>query len=405
MPQANMLINKSYKTELKLNNEQKTLCLKAAGVARFVFNWGLEIKIKEYKKTGKSPNHYELDRRLNHIKKDKFPWMYDVSNHCCQEALKDLEAAFVNFFRRVKKGEKPGFPKFKSKRNGSNSFRLKGHIRIRHDRVKLPKLGLLRLKEHNYIPTEAVKILSATISKRSDRWFVSVNVEEDIGEQKHNGKIIGVDIGVKNLIATSDGEFFKNQKYLARKERKIKRLHRFADRKEKDSTNRKKAIKLLAKQYYKISCARKDSIHKMTDLITKNYEFICMESLNTKGMVRNHNLSKSILDASFGEIARQLEYKTKWRGGTLVKADRFFPSSKMCSNCGHIKDDLKLSHRIYCCDNCGFVIDRDLNAAINLKNTVSSTGINACGDGKVAGDLSPVVVDEARNKHQTFKFE
>ncbi len=169
-----MKIFRGYKTELRLNNRQRTLCLKSCGVARFAYNWGLRIKIDEYRDTGKSPNAIELHRRLNALKATEFPWMYDVSKCAPQEALRDLDRAFEHFFRRVKNGEKPGFPKFKSRRKEIGSFRLTGSIRVDADLVKLPRLGWLKLRERGYLPTDA-KILSATVSERAGRWFVSLS--------------------------------------------------------------------------------------------------------------------------------------------------------------------------------------------------------------------------------------
>lgn len=393
-----MIHQKGYKTELNLNNTQRTLCLKSAGASRFAYNWGLRIKIDEYEKTGKSPNAIELHRRLNAVKKTEFPWMYDVSKCCMQEALRDLETAFKNFFRRVKNGETPGFPKFKSRRKGIGSFRVTGRIRVTSGKVKLPRLGWLTLKEKNYFPMGA-KILSATVSERAGRWFVSLQIQEEIENPVPSTTVCGVDVGVKTLATLDDGTAFENPKALRKLAEKLIRTQKRISRRKKGSQNRKKAIRQLRRVHYKIFCVRKDAIHKATTAITKLYGMIGIETLHVNGMLKNHTLAKSIADASFSEFHRQLKYKVKWAGGQVIEVDRFYPSSKTCSRCGEVKEFLKLSERVFHCEQCGFTIDRDHNAAINLrKYTVSSTGSNACEDDKVHAGRQ-VVIAEAGTKH------
>lgn len=369
-----MTITKGYKTELNLNNVQRTQCLKSAGAARFAYNWGLRIKIDEYQATGKSPTAIDLHRRLNALKKTNFPWMYEISKCCAQEALRNLDCAFENFFRRVKNGEKPGFPKFKSKHKGIGSFRLTGSIRVKANKIKLPRLGWLRLKENGYLPTD-VKVLSATVSERAGRWFVSLQVEEEREDPTPSQSTCGVDVGIKHLATLDDGTTFGNPNALLNLERKLQRQQKVISRRKKGSQNRKKAVRHLQQLYYKIACVRKNALHKATTAITKRYGVIGIESLNINGMVKNRKLAKSILDASFSEFHRQLNYKAGWNGGQIVEADPFYPSSKTCSQCGHVKTLLKLSERVFHCEQCGLTIDRDQNAAINLKQcTVSSTG-------------------------------
>lgn len=378
-----MTIIKGYKTELRLNNVQKTMCLKSAGVARFAYNWGLRIKIDEYEATKKSPNAIELHRRLNCLKQSDYPWMYDVSKCCAQEALRDLDTAFKNFFRRVKQGETPGFPKFKSRHKGIGSFRLTGAIKVTSGKIKLPRLGWLRLKEKDYLPQYA-HILSATVSEKAGRWFVSLQVKEETLDPEQKSEACGVDVGIKQLATLHDGTTFDNPKALSKLRERLNRAHKSVSRKKKGSQNRKKAGKRLQKLYLRIGNVRKDAIHKATTAITKQYGLIGIEDLNVAGMMKNHKLANAVSDASFNEFQRQLTYKAEWNGGQIVQADRWFPSSKTCSSCGTKKETLTLSERVFCCENCGLTIDRDVNAAINLRNnTVSPTGINACGVGKV----------------------
>lgn len=375
-----MTIQRGYKTELKLNDKQKTLCSKSAGTARFAYNWGLRIKIEEYEETGKSPSAIDLHRRLNVLKKTDYPWMYEVSKCAPQEALRDLDTAFQNFFRRVKQGEKPGFPKFKSKRKGLGSFRLTGNIHVEANRVKLPRFGWLRLKETGYLPTDA-KILSATVSEKAGRWFVSVQVEEEISEPEHNDTPCGVDVGITTLATLHDGTTFENPKALSKLQEKLKRHQKIVSRRKKGSQNRKKAVRKLQQLHHRIARTRKDALHKASTAITKQYGMIGIEDLNVSGMMKNHTLASGVSDASFCEFHRQLTYKTKWNGGRIVKVDQFYPSSKTCSQCGTKKDVLTLSERVFYCEECGLTVDRDVNAAMNLRNyTVSSTGINAFGE-------------------------
>jgi len=397
-----MKVNRAYKTEISPNNKQKTLLVKSIGTARFAYNWGLEYKTRVYLLNQlptvniKYPTAIDLHRELNKLKKTKYPWMYEVSKCAPQEALRDLDNAFDNFFEG-----RAGYPKFKSRKYSKQSFRLTGAIHVYEDRIQLPRIGEVKLKEKGYLPTDK-HILSATVSYETGRWYVSVLVEEDIEIPENNGETVGIDMGVRNLITVSDGTVFENPKALNRYEHKLKRLQRSLSRKHKGSNNYRKTLLKLQKTYKRISNIRKDAIHKATTWLARTKSAIVIEDLNINGMVKNHNLAKSIYDANFGEIKRQLEYKTKWYGSKLIIADRTYPSSKTCSQCGYVKHDLKLSDRTYKCPECGLVIDRDLNAAINLKKlAVSSTeSINACLRREVAGHNGqcPPMIQEAGTK-------
>ncbi len=336
-----MKIVRGYKTELKLNNKQRTLYLKSAGVARFTYNWGLRIKIDEYRETGKSLGAFDLNRRLTKLKKTEFPWMYEMSCWCTLSALLDLESAFEHFFRRVKNGEKPGFPKFKSRQKGIGSFRLRKHIHVEIDRIKLPRLGWLKLKQQSYLPVNK-KILSATVSEKAGRWFVSIQVKEERKAPKPKKGSCGVDVGITYLATLDDGTTFANPNALRKLEERLQRQHKVISRRKKGSQNRKKAVRKLQRLYYKVACVRNDAIHKATTEIVKQYRLIGIESLNVQGMLKNHSLAKSIADASFYEFHRQIKYKAEWNEREVVEADQFFPSSRMCSRCGWKKTDLTL---------------------------------------------------------------
>src|SRR5712692_1147364 len=302
-----------------------------------------------------------------------------------QEALRDLETAYRNFFRRVALGKqglwrgKLGFPKMKKKSKAIGSFRLTGSIKVFSDAVQLPRLGRLRLYEHEYIPTDA-KVLSATVSEQAGRWFASIQVEED-GEQPvpTATSAIGVDLGIKTLATLSDGTTFANPRALKYAQKRLRRLERKKSRRKLVGQNRKQTCKKLAKQHARIATIRKDAAHKLTTYLCKNHALVAIEDLHVAGMLKNHKLAQAVSDSNFGEIRRQLEYKAAWHGMHLVTVDRFYPSSKTCSSCGWIDGDQTLAVRVFVCKQCSMALDRDENAAKNilneaLRSTASSAG-------------------------------
>lgn len=378
--------------ELDPNNKQRTALLKHAGAARFAWNWALAQRKLEYKTTGKSSNAIEQSRQLNAIKTIAFPWMYEVSKWAPQSAIQNLDRAYQNFWRGLN-NKHVGFPKFKSKKNGIGSFCIADGIRVNKDTIKLPKLGRIQLKEHGYIPIFGIRILSAVCSEKAGHWFVSVNCEQEIPNAlPESGNVLGVDLGIKTLATVSDGRKFENPKALGRNLKKLRRLQREFSRRKKGSANREKTKHTLSKLHYHIANIRKDTLHKATSAIcakskpdSERPNVIVIEDLSVSKMLSEHRLARAISDVGFGEFRRQLTYKTAWCGEKLIVADRFFPSSKLCSNCGFINNNLVLADREWTCTNCSAFHSRDLNAAINLEslakiNTVSSTEIDACGD-------------------------
>jgi transposase len=442
-----MQITRGYRTELDLNNKQITLCKKHAGVARFSYNWGLKRKQEVYKETGRGSSAMDLHRELNALKQSDFPWMYECSKAAPQEALRDLDRAFKHFFRRCrlkKEGKwrgKLGYPKFKIKRKGLGSFRLTGSIHVYEQAIDLPRLGRLRLKECGYLPTGDAHLLSATVSEEAGRWFVSLQVQEELPDPSSaTGEPIGVDLGTTTLAQCSDGTAIESPKALRAELKRLKRLHRRLSRKAKASRNRAKARTRLARKYARVAHIRRDALHQGTSRLTRarlspeeravrreeiastlpepkakvkpgrgkrsqamqitdahplpeqvakqvkqkqvkrrlrlatdayaalRPRVVVLEDLNVEGMKRNRKLALSISDVGFGEFRRQMTYKTAWQGETFLLADRFFPSSKTCSNpaCGAVKEEMDLSERVYVCERCGLVMDRDVNAARNL---------------------------------------
>ncbi len=250
----------------------------------------------------------------------------------------------------------------------------------------MPRLGELRLKERGYLPTSGVKVLSATVSERAGHWFASLQVEEERTLALAPARVVGVDVGLKSMAVTSDGEAFKNPKALKHAQAGLRRAQRSVSRKQKGSRNRHRAVQQLARRHYRVACIRRNATHQLTSTIAKSASVVVIESLNVAGMLKNHRLAGAVSDAALAEIHRQLEYKVKWAGGTLVKAGRWFPSSKTCSDCGYLIDDLPLSMREWTCPNCGGVHDRDVNAAINLKQLAGSSPVQACGGGSSGPD-------------------
>lgn len=425
-------MNRAYKTELDPNDVQRTALLRHAGTARFAYNWGLERKIAaiDARKAAlaagvpkaeapKIPTAIDLHKQLVVLKgiptgQGGFPWMYECSKWAPQEALRNLDKAFDAFYRNCKtktKGPK-GFPQFKSrKKSGIGGFKLDSPRKVGNKTVKLPKLGVIRLKEAGYLPVpgESLRILSSSVSEKAGKWFVSLSVEQEIPDPVVNPSlpILGVDVGSRKLAVTSDGKVYANPKALVLKTKQLKRLQQSVSRKVAKSNNRRKANDKVAKLHYRISCIRKDAIHKCSDSITKSCSGLVLEDLNVKGMLRNHKLARTLADASMGELHRQLRYKAQWRGIPVLDAPRFYASSKTCHKCGFVKQDLS-SSEIYACKFCGCIEDRDHNAAKNLaalwiKTVVSSTTA-ACGDFSSGygseRNTSETQVREARTEQQ-----
>ena len=272
------------------------------------------------------------------------------------------------------------------------------------DAVQLPRLGRLRLHEHGFVPTDA-KVLSATVSECAGRWFVSVQVEEEQEKRAPTAtSAIGVDLGIKVLATLSDGTIFENPRALKHALKKLKRLERQKSRRKKGSKNRAHTRQTIARLHAHIANIRKDTAHKLTTYLCKNHALVAIEDLHVAGMLKNHCLAQAVSDSNFGEIRRQLEYKSAYYGAHLVLVDRFYPSSKTCSSCGYIKPELSLSERTYVCKDCGMVLDRDLNAAINVRMVAVSSidtqnAYGARSAGWFNGTSETACVEVGTNQH------
>jgi putative transposase len=359
------VIQRAHKIRLNPTYKQEMYLLQACGVARFIFNWALAEWKRQFE-AGKKPSAYQLKKKMNAIKRQEFPWMHDVTKCAGDTGFRNLEAAFRNFFRRCKKGDaRKGYPNFKAKKRSKLSFRMDGsRIRANGHWLKLEKLNEpINMAE---VVRFDGKIKSVTISEDAGHWWAAVNVEIKSPEHKHSQKSVGIDLGIKTLAVFSDGTQYDNQGLLRSELTKLKRLNRELSRRQEGSGRWQHTRRKLARFHRRIANKRLDYQHKMTTEIAKIYQIIGVEDLNVEGMLRNHCLALSIADAGFREIRRQLSYKSEWFSGNLVKIGRFFPSSKLCRFCGCINDKLTLADRVWICE-CGAVLDRDLNAAINIE--------------------------------------
>jgi putative transposase len=362
-----------FKTELKVNNSQRTMLAQHCGVARHAWNWGLGLtkKILDHNKANpedkiKFPTAVDLHKWLVAMVKPENEWYYEVSKCAPQYALRQLSEAWRRAFN---KQSSP--PKFK-KKGKSDSFTVDGSIRVETKRVRLPVIGWI--KTYEWLPREFLKAFapkSFTISRTANRWFISWKMEVSPTLTDKIVPGVGVDLGVKTLATLSTGEVFEGAKSYRRYYKKLSRLQWLNRRKVKGSANWKKAQMKIAPLHRKIANIRKDTLHKLTTYLAKNHGRIGIEDLNVSGMMANRKLAKAIGGMGFYEFRRQLEYKCKLYCSELVMVDRWFPSSKTCSNCGTKKETLSLKERVFECDHCGLKIDRDLNASINLEKAVS----------------------------------
>jgi len=363
----------AHRIQLDPNNVQRTYFAKACGVARFAYNWAL-AEWKRLYELGEKVSEGELRKRLNAIKRESFPWMLEVTKCAPQLSIMNLGIAFKNFF-----AGHANYPQFKKKGRhdsfeiSNDQFALNGQV------IRIPGLGWIRLTETLRFTG---KILGAAVSRTAGKWFVSIQVEMPDAKLSHNGdnQTVGVDLGVSNLATLSDGTTIEGPKPHTALLKRLRRLSRSLSRKEKQSRNFAKAVQKLARLHARIANIRKDALHKLTTRLTKGYSKIGIEDLKVSGMVKNRRLARSILDMSFSEFRRQLEYKAALTGSRVVVADQFYPSSKTCSKCGHKLDELPLNARRWTCSTCKSEHDRDVNAAMNLEIMAASSAVTACGE-------------------------
>jgi len=362
-------MQRAHRIRLNPTPEQEAYFRKAAGTARFVYNWGLS-EVKRALDDGRTPaTALDLKARFNALKREQFPWVYEVTKCAVEGAFRNLGAALANFRaskRGERKGKKVGFPKFKKRKRNTGSFYLANDkFSVGGHWLNVPKLGKVNMTEPLRF---AGKIVGATISARAGWWWVSIQVDVPRQQPIHQGHAVGVDVGVKDLAVDSDGARFENQKPLRIAMGRVKRLQRRVSRCLKGSKNRRKAIVKLARAHYRVACLRADTQHKATTQIARKASLIGLEDLNVAGMLKNRRLAQALTDASLSELHRQLRYKAEWYGGQVVTIGRYFPSSRIHNGCGGYKADLQLAERVWICPACGQKVDRDLNAARNIRD-------------------------------------
>ena len=354
---------------MKPTFKQQDCLNKAFGCCRFIYNWGLDKKIQSYKQEKKTIGYVELAHELTKLKNDgEHEWLKEVNNTSLQQSLRNLDAAFVRFFR-----EKKGFPKFKSKKKNIESTKYISCVHFDFDnwKVKIPKIGWVKLCRNKTFDL-SMKYGTLTVSKdKCGEYWCSI-VVYDV-EEKPKTKVsiynsVGIDLGIKDYAILSDGTKYGNPKFLEKGQKKLKTLQQRFARTQKKS-NRHEALRLkVTKCHRDIANRRNDFLHKLSTSLVKYYDTICLEDLNVEGMMKNHHLSNSIQSAAWSEFVRQLRYKSDWYGKNVVFIGRFEPSSKTCSKCGYVKSDLQLNDREWVCPKCGEKHDRDVNAALNIRD-------------------------------------
>jgi len=374
---------KAHRIRLDPNNTQRTHLARAVGVARFAYNWALtewKVQYTAWKADPalRRPSEAALRRQLNAIKREQFPWMLDVTKCAPQMAIMQLGRAFENFF-----AGRARYPTYRSKGVDDRVTISNDQFQVDGRRLRIPKLGWVRMREALRFTG---RVVSACVSRTADHWYASITVDcpDPPLPPAENQGAVGVDLGITRLATLSTGETIEGPKALTRMLGKLRRLSRALSRKFKGSANRAKAKLKLARLHERITRLRREGLHQLTSSLARRFHTIGIEDLNIKGMLRNRKLARSIADMGWSEFRRQLLYKAAWHGGQVIMVDRWYPSSKTCSICGHVLEALALAQRNWTCALCGAAHDRDVNAAVNLMNMAVSSPVTACG-GKGAG--------------------
>lgn len=359
---------KAYKYKLDPTEKQKQFFQEAFGCSRFVYNWALNKKIEAYKKDKTSKSAFDLGKELTLFKKQEgYEWLDKMAIKPLQFALKNVDSAFTRFFR-----EKKGFPKFKSKHKSKPSAQFIGAIRFDFDgwKVKVPVIGWVKMKKsRTFNVQDKIGTLTVSQDKCGEYWcsILVYDVEVQPKAKVATETAVGIDLGIKDYAILSDGTKYGNPKFLEKDEKRLVKLQRKLSRSMKGGKRREAMRKKVALCHRRIANRRSDFLHKLSRMLVERYDTLCLEDLNVEGMLKNHCLAKHISSVAWSEFVRQVTYKCGWYGKNVVFIGRFEPSSKACSKCGHVISDLKLSDREWVCPECGEHHDRDVNAAINIK--------------------------------------
>jgi putative transposase len=356
-----MIVRKAFRYRIYPNKTQEAALSVQFGHARFVYNWGLNVRKAYYQQHSVGLDHYSLKRMLTKLKRQPgYAWLLDADSQVLQAKLEDLDRAYTNFFEG-----RAGYPKFKSKKD-RQSIRYPQRFKFNDSHVYLPKVGWVKAVFHR--PLEGTP-KNVTVSKtKSGEYYVSVQCEIEMATEPNGKPAVGVDLGLKHFATLSTGEKVEHPQYLRRAERRLKRLQRRLSRKKKGSRNRDKARLRVARQHEHVARQRADFLHKLSHRLVTQHGLVKLETLNVCGMLKNHSLAKSISDSGWGMFSQFCDYKAPWYGSDTARVDRFYPSSKTCHVCGLINDNLMLSDRFWTCEGCGAEHDRDDNASINLLN-------------------------------------
>lgn len=354
------MINKSYKFRLYPTKEQEVLLNQHFGHSRWVYNHFLNERKEQYQVDKKSDNYYKQAATLTKLKKEEgTKWLKEANSQTLQFALKSLDSAYTNFFRGNAK-----FPRFKSRKH-KNTFTIPQFGKLEAGKIIIPKFKVgIKVKLHREVNG---KIGKMNIAKTpTGKYYVSIFTEQEVKELPKTNKQVGIDLGLKDFVITSNNKKFKNNRYTKKYAKQLKKAQQHLSRKQKGSNGFEKQKLKVANIHEKIASCRLDNLHKVSKELVETYDLISVEDLNVKGMIKNHKLSKHIADASWGNFVTLLQYKCDWYGKELVKVNRFYPSSKTCGDCGWINQDLKLSDREWTCKSCGVIHDRDVNASRNI---------------------------------------
>jgi len=354
------VIQKTYKFRLYPNKEQEKMLANYFGSVRFVYNHFLAKRKEQYEQTRKSSNYYEQAKELTAMKKtEAFSWLKEINSQTLQHALRHLETAYVNFFKG-----RTRFPRFHSKKHGG-SFAVPQYFKVEGNRIFIPKFkGGIRFAKSQDVLGE-LRNMTVSVTP-GGKYYVCIMAHVQVGDLEKTNLSVGIDLGLKDFVITSNGDRYSSNKFIKKYSKKLATMQKHLSRKKKGSGSWNRQRIKVARLQEKITSCRNDKLHKISVDLIRRYDVVCCEDLNVKGMVKNHNLAKAVSDASWGTFVTMLEYKAKWYGKELVKIGRFYPSSKTCHHCGHVKEDLSLADRYYTCPNCGELIDRDLNAAKNI---------------------------------------